>query len=167
MMDQMYDVPANKGNMRKDKLVKIALLVLALSFVMVSIIFLPACDDRESSPTRANVDSQIRPLLEEALNAKLVRTDFFNQYGSPPASGTKPWVIAMGTNYDVEGRLLDSSQVVNSLVNVVQSLGVQEFEPGTVGNTSIVIFKGLSIEGGIWGGFIRVHRQMVGWELRR
>lgn len=143
--------------MRKDKLVKIALSGLAFSFVVVSLVLLPAC-----APTCANVDRQIRPLLEEALDVKLVEAGGLTGYDSR----TKQ-VYALGTDYYVEGRLLDPSQTVNSLVNVVQSLGVQEFEAGAVGNTSIVIFEELSIEGGRWSGFIQVHRQIAGWYLQR
>lgn len=141
-------------------------LALALPFVVVSPVLLPAWE-REASPTRANVDRQIRPLLEEALDVKLVEATSFSEYGSPPDGGTELWADGVGTNYYVKGRPPGSSQTVNSLMNVVQSLGVQELEAGAVGNTSIVVFEGLSVEGGIWSGFIQVHRQIAGWYLHR
>ena len=147
--------------MRKDKLVKIALSGLAFSFVVVSLVLLPTCEG-EGDPTWANMDRQLRPLLEEALGVKLWESGHYTAWDSGPNR-----VTGVGADYHVEGRIPDPSQTVNSLVRVVQSLGVQEFEAGSVGNTSIVIFEELSILEGRWSGFIEAHPQVVRWDLHR
>jgi hypothetical protein len=143
---------------------KVIIVLGGFLFVAMVILFFLPGDDKESSPIRANIDTELRPLLEAAFNVKLVVASFGTGYSQqePP-----PGAAAVKTNYVIEGEPLDPLQTEENLVTVVESLEVSELHSGTVGNTAVVIFKGLMIEGRTWSGFIQAHREMIGWYLHQ
>jgi hypothetical protein len=143
---------------------KIIIILGGLLLVAMIVLFLLPGDDQESSPIRADIDRQLRPQLEEVLNVTLVVASFgigYSQQHPPPSAAE------LKTNYTVEGEFPDPSRVEAGLITAVESFGVSELHSRTVGNTAVVFFQGLTIEGRTWSGFIQAHRGMIGWYLHQ